>query len=536
MLKIFLLAMVLTLGAVCDGSAEIEVPPATLRYFNRPIVTFRQSYYGIKPEGRAAQAADRIREALARDGSGNVAMLKTAEGLNVTIDGVYVFRILEGDLDAEDGQTFDQARVLVGERLEGAVKAAKETFRVSNLAWGIGLSGAATLGLYLFIWIFARTRGRLRRWVESRLARKLSLGYAERSVVFHFIQTVGAVIFIGVIVVAVEEWLRFVLGRFPFTRPWSDGLTGYIVGIALQVGAAMVNSVPGLVMVGIIAGLAKVASMIVRTMARVIETGRLRLFGIDGDVVRPARQLATGVIWLFALAMAYPYLPGSNSDAFKGVSVLVGLMVSLGASGLVSQAAGSFILTFSRTLRVGDWVRVGDVEGAVARLGFFATKVRTPTDQEVTIPNSVILTSVTKNFSRPVAAKGSMLETSVTIGYNTPWRQVHALLLKAADLTEGIERESRPEVLQTSLSDFYVQYSLRVRVRDQTPRAAALSALHANIQDIFNQYGVQIMSPHYRFDPDSPVVVPKERWFEPPATPEGERTVGGAPSPGEYSR
>lgn len=291
----------------------------------------------------------------------------------------------------------------------------------------------------------------------------------------------------------------------------------------------MLDAVPGLLMVAIIASLAQLASRILRIAARAIEAGRLRFFGIDADVVRPARQLITGVVWLFALAMAYPYLPGSSSEAFRGLSVLVGLMLSLGASGLVSQAAGGFILTFSRMLRAGDWVRVGEVEGGVIHVGLFSTKVRTPLDEEVGIPNSVILASVTRNFSRPASSEASMLETSVTIGYNAPWRQVHAMLLEAAARTPEIEREPPPHVLQTALSDFYVQYSLRVRLRNQLRRAAVLSALHANIQDIFNAHGVQIMSPHYLSDPDVPVVVPKERWFAPPASKETGRAGGDGP-------
>ncbi len=532
MLRILLLTIILAFGSISTAGAEEQgVPPATLRFFNRDIVTFRQSYFGIPPAGRATQGAQRIKDVLAKDGPGKISMVKTAEGLNVTIDKVYVFRILEGDLDAEDGQTFDEARVVVGERLEKAVTAAHESLRGRNLAWAIGLSAAATLGLWFAVWVLTRIRVRLRRWMDSRLTHQLRLVHEERTAITRLVQSVGVVIFVGVIAVLVEEWLRFVLGRFPFTRPWAEGLTGYVVGLAVQVGGGMLSAVPGLLMVAVIAGLAQVASKALRNIARAIELGRFRGLGIDADVVRPARQLITGVIWLFALALAYPYLPGSSSEAFKGLSVLVGLMLSLGASGLVTQVAGGFILTFSRTLRVGDWVRIGEVEGAVTRVGVFSTKVHTPTDEEVSIPNGVILTSVTKNFSRPALAGASILETSVTIGYNAPWRQVHAMLLEAAGRTEGIEREPPPQVLQTQLSDFYVQYSLRVRLRDQSRRPAVLSTLHANIQDIFNQYGVQIMSPHYRFDPDAPVVVPKERWFEPPACAEGGRPDGGsAPS------
>ncbi len=532
MLMILLVVAILTLAPASAADAgEAGVPPATLRFFNRDIVTFRETYFGIPPAGRATQSAQRIRDVLAKGGAGSVKMLQTAEGLNVTIDGVYVFRILGGDLDAEDGQTFDQARVVVGKRLEEAVAAARESLRGHELARALGLATAATLGLCLFVWVLARARRRLRRWIESRLARRLHLGQEEHAAILRLVRPIGGVAFIALLAVLVEEWLRFVFDQFPYTRPWADQLTGYLEGIGVQVGAAMVDAVPGLLMVAIIASLAQLASRILRIAARAIEAGRLRFFGIDADVVRPARQLITGVVWLFALAMAYPYLPGSSSEAFKGLSVLVGLMLSLGASGLVSQAAGGFILTFSRMLRAGDWVRVGEVEGGVMHVGFFSTKVRTPLDEEVSIPNGVILTSITKNFSRPAAAEASILETSVTIGYNAPWRQVHAMLLEAAARTPELEREPPPHVLQTALSDFYVQYSLRVRLRNQLRRPALLSALHANIQDIFNAHGVQIMSPHYLSDPDAPVIVPKERWFAPPASKETGRAGGDDPSP-----
>ena len=531
MLTILLLVILTLAPASVSDAGEAGVPPATLRFFNRDIVTFRDTYFGLLPASRATQSLQRIREALAKGGPGSVGMVKTAEGLNVTIDGVYVFRILAGDLDAEDGQTFDQARVVVSRRLEEAVAAAQESLRGRELARAVGLGSAATLALCFVVWAIVRARRRARRWIDSSLARRLRLGQEEHAAILrHVVRPFGNAIFFVLVAVLVEEWLRFVFGQFPFTRPWADQLTGYLAGIGVQVVAAVVDAIPGLLMVAVIAGLAQLVNRILRLGARAIEAGRFRLFGIDADVVRPARQLATGVVWLFALAMAYPYLPGSSSEAFKGLSVLVGLMLSLGASGLVTQAAGGFILTFSRTLRAGDWVRVGEVEGAVMRVGFFSTKVRTPTDEEVSIPNGVILTSVTKNFSRPAAAEASILETSVTIGYNAPWRQVHAMLLEAAARTAGLEREPPPHVLQTSLSDFYVQYSLRVRLRDQLRRPAVLSALHGNIQDIFNQHGVQIMSPHYRFDPPEPVVVPKERWFEPPASAKEGQSGGDVPS------
>jgi len=498
------------------GPAETVPAPATLRFFNRDIVTFRVPYVGSSPAGRAASGNERIREALSRGGPGNVGITRTPQGLDISVDGIFVFRMLEGDLDANDGQTFEEARVVVAKRLAEAIAASRQTRQGTAVLREMALAATATLLLGLIVWALSRGRLWLRRRIDAHLARRLHLGLHERAGILRMIRALGQIIFTLFVAVLFEEWLRYVFSLFPYTRPWSEQLTGYVAGIVTQVSTALLDAIPGLVMVMVIAALGHLATRIVRTVSRGIEAGRYRLFGIDAEVVQPARRLLTAAIWLFALAMAYPYLPGSSSDAFKGLSVLVGLMLSLGASGIVGQAAGGFILTFSRMLRSGEWVRVGDVEGAVMNVGVFATKIRTFADEEVSVPNTVVLASVTRNFSRPATASASILETSVTIGYGAPWRQVHALLLEAADNMPEVEKEPPPEVLQTALSDFYVHYTLRVRIRNQLRRPAVLSALNANIQDTFNEHGVQIMSPHYVFDPAAPLLVPKEHWHGSP--------------------
>ena len=506
-----------TLPRAAVSATEAVPPPATLRFFNRDIVTFRTAYVGYSPAGRAAAGSERIRQALASGGPGAIRVTRMPQGLEVFVDGVFAFRILEGDLDAIDGQTFDEARVVVARRLEEAIAATRQTRLGKPLLREMGFASAATLALGVAVWVLVLGRLWIRRRIAVHLSRRLHLRLQERAGILRMIRALGQIVFVLLVAVLIEEWLRFVFSLFPYTRPWSEHLTGYVAGIVGQVWAAIVDAVPGLVMVAVIAALGHLATRIVRTVSRGIETGRYRLFGIDADVVQPTRRLVTAAIWLFALALAYPYLPGSGSEAFKGLSVLVGVMLSLGASGIVGQAAGGFILTFSRTLRGGEWVRIGDVEGAVVSVGVFSTKVRTFTDEEISVPNTVVLGTITRNFSRPAAAEASILETSVTIGYSVPWRQVHAMLLEAAARTPEVEREPPPEVLQTSLSDFYVQYSLRVRLRNQLRRPAVLSTLNANIQDTFYEYGVQIMSPHYVFDPAAPVVIPKERWHESPA-------------------
>jgi len=199
--------------------------------------------------------------------------------------------------------------------------------------------------------------------------------------------------------------------------------------------------------------------------------------------------------------------------------VLLGLMVSVGASGIVGQAASGLILMYTRTYRPGEYVRVADSEGTVVALGMFTTRVRTGMGEELTLPNSMVLASVTRNYSRTVKGAGFIVDAAVTIGYDAPWRQVHAMLIEAAQRTEGALADPAPRVFQTALSDFYVEYRLVCQAipTEAHPRAEVMSTLHANIQDIFNEHGVQIMSPHYFSDPTDAKVVPPAKWYAAPA-------------------
>jgi small-conductance mechanosensitive channel len=225
---------------------------------------------------------------------------------------------------------------------------------------------------------------------------------------------------------------------------------------------------------------------------------------------------------MLALVMIYPYLPGSNSPVFRGISVFVGLVVSFGGSGVVGQYLSGLVIMYSRALRVGDYVRVAEHEGVVVALGMLSTKLRTNKREEVNIPNNLLVSTTTKNFSRLAGTEGVILYTTITIGYDAPWRQIHAMLIEAARRTPGLHAEPPPFVNQTALSDFYVEYQLNAHLERPEKRIRVLAGLHANIQDVFNEHGVQIMSPHYEADPADKKWVPRERWHEPPAkTPDG---------------
>ena len=244
---------------------------------------------------------------------------------------------------------------------------------------------------------------------------------------------------------------------------------------------------------------------------------------LDADSARPTRRLVIIAVWIFALAMAYPYIPGSGTEAFKGLSVLLGLMVSIGASGIVGQAASGLILMYTRTFRPGEYVRIGEHEGTIVEMGVFTTRIAHRSRRGA--HGAELATrcpSCPRIIRAPSRASGFVLDTTVTIGYDAPWRQVEAMLVEAARRTPGVLSTPAPHVFQTALSDFYVEYRLVCQAvpSDPRPRAEVLSSLHANVQDVFNENGVQIMSPHYLGDPAQAKVVPKARWNEPLAKPQ----------------
>jgi small-conductance mechanosensitive channel len=283
------------------------------------------------------------------------------------------------------------------------------------------------------------------------------------------------------------------------------------------------NAMPGLAVAVCIVLIARAISAFSRhLLTRMARPGTLRW--LTAETLQPTVRLTSLAIWLFALVMAYPYLPGSGTDAFKGLSVLIGIMISLGASSVVGQGAAGLILTYSRTLRAGEYVRVGDHEGTVTEVGMFTTTIRTGLGEVLTLPNSMITGNVTKNYSRAVQGQGYIVDTVVTIGYDTPWRQVEAMLIEAASRTEGILQTPAPHVFQTALSDFYPEYRLVAQAvpKEPRPRAVLLSELHAHIQDVFNEYGVQIMSPHYLGDPEQAKWVPRDQWHAAPAKPQND--------------
>lgn len=506
-----------------EAGTDASPPSAELKVANRSIMVFRDTLLGETPELRARRAEAVVNE-----------VLEGAEELQVTLDPFQdsylvllgdrrAFIVSPKDLGPTD-ESVRQAAENAAERLRQVVTETQQARSLRFLATAAGLSALATL-LYIallrgILYLYRKLLDLLPRLMHRHTS-SLRIGQTpliDTSFLYPLVSRLLWLVYWTLVLLFSYEWLSFVLSRFPYTRPWGESLNTYLLDVAGYLLEAIVGAIPGLVIALAIFFIARgVSGFSQRLLQRMARPGTISW--LNHETLQPTTRLTSLAIWLFALAMAYPYLPGAGTEAFKGLSVLIGLMISLGATSVVGQAAAGLILTYTRTLRPGEFVRIGEHEGTVTELGMFTTSIRTGLGEVLTIPNSMITGSVTKNYSRVVQGVGYVVDTTVTIGYDTPWRQVETMLLEAASRTPGILQKPAPQVFQTALSDFYPEYRLVAQAvpSEPRPRAELLSVLHANIQDVFNEYGVQIMSPHYLGDPEDAKWVPKDKWFTAPA-------------------
>jgi small-conductance mechanosensitive channel len=528
------LVAILVIGSGLAAAQQVPEPAASndgattgtpVEVWNRVVVVVRAPFGNLTPEERASAITERILALPAHQPEYIVealpAKLGPYTGAWITVNGKLAFGLLEEDADAQVGETFEQLTERATTNLHEWLVARDDQQRLPVLLRGIGLAVAATIVLMLLV-------GGLIRFGRRGIAHIGAAGEDQsRSTVFaganirpYLISLEIGVLRLamwGVALPLAYLWITFVLRQFPYSHPWSRELSDSLFELFGSFGQAILASLPNLAAVLVIFLLTRVVVRVVSAFFRNAESGTLEAPWLQPETARATRRVLTVLIWTFALVVSYPYIPGSQTDAFKGVSVFLGLMVTLGSAGLVGQIIGGLVVVYSRAFRMGDYVKIGEYEGTVKELGLLSTKIETVAKQEITIPNAVLIGSTVTNYSYDVTHGGAVVMTSVTIGYDAPWRQVHALLLLAAERTPRVLREPPPRVMQRTLADFYVEYRLFFLIEHPAERYLVLSDLHAQIQDAFNEFGVQIMSPNFVAQPDRPVVVPKESWFVAPS-------------------
>ncbi len=292
--------------------------------------------------------------------------------------------------------------------------------------------------------------------------------------------------------------LPLLFGIFPETRAWAAVLWRLVANPAGSIALGIWNYLPKLFTVIVIIWVARYAVKLLKFLSLQIARGTLVIKGFYPEWAQPTFAIVRFLLYAFVFVVIFPYLPGSDSPIFKGVSLFLGVLFSLGSSSAIANVIAGLVITYMRPFKIGDRIKLGEVTGDVIDKTFLVTRIRTIKNEEITVPNSTVMSNYTVNYSTSSRDLGLILNTTVTIGYDAPWQKVHELLIAAAKETEGILKDKEPFVLQISLDDFFVTYQLNAYTDQAQAMAAIYSRLHQMIQDKFNQAGVEIVSPHYR--------------------------------------
>jgi small-conductance mechanosensitive channel len=475
-------------------------------------------------EQRARAIAERIK-ALAADTTIPTTALRTVETEDRTdIMGGEQFIMGVFDVDARlEGVKRQLLAQTLMKKISEVVEDYREQRRPDRLLNNTLYALAATallVGLLLAIrWAFRRLNASLEQRYQVRIqkleAQSLKFVRAEqlRIALHRALQTMDTL----VVLVLLYVYFHFVLSLYPWTRQFAEHLLTLLLNPLVTMGAALLAAVPNLVFIAVLVVVTRYLLKLTRLFSEAVAQGTVTLSGFDREWASPTYRIIRLLIIAFAVVVAYPYIPGSESAAFKGVSLFLGVIFSLGSSSIIANLIAGYTMTYRRAFRVGDRIRVSDFIGDVADVRLMVTHLRSLKNEEIIVPNSLILNSHVINYSSLARQNGLILHTTVGIGYETPWRQVEAMLLMAAERTPGLLCQPTPFVLQQALGDFCVTYELNAYCDEPAAMYRLYTELHRNILDVFNEYNVQIMTPAYERDPEQPKVVPKEQWFAEPA-------------------
>ena len=366
----------------------------------------------------------------------------------------------------------------------------------------IGFTILTLLGLFAIFYLI----NRFFKWLNLRLIQYEKSLKRKKKSLFRYLAPKGPenfFIFLStilkytLIILILFFYLPLLFSFLPWTEGIVDQFYAYVSAPVRYVISGIINFLPNLFFIVIIIIVARYFGRILSYVSGEVENEKLKIKGFHKDWAKPTANILKVIIYAFALVFIFPYLPGSSSPAFQGVSIFLGLLLSLGSTSAIANLVAGVVITYMRPFTIGDRVRIGTTIGTVVEKSMLVTKIRTLKNEEVTIPNAQIINTHLLNYTNNAKELGIILHTSVTIGYDVPWQKVDQLLLKAAKKTKLLSRENKPFVLHKSLNDFYVEYELNVYTKQSLKMNFIYSELHQNILDTFNEAGIEILSPHY---------------------------------------
>jgi small-conductance mechanosensitive channel len=508
---------------------EEAIPFGEVVIDGNPILKVYEPVATLTPEARAEGIAMRI-TAFAQDNSipSDSIRLQPRDAWTEIIAGnTMIMAVTDGEAKAA-GKPRQQLALEEAQTIRQAVEAYRYNHSWRVILRGILKTGLVTLLLVVSLWLVRRLRLLFRSRIERQI--KISENLEEKSA-WHL-----SVAYLGPAILAVGTFLRWVLilgflqvyltvtlGFYSSTHEISLTATRWVFSQLESLAKSGLDYLPNLAIIAVIALVTSYLIRLIRQIFSHISKGNLKITGFYPDWAEPTAKLIRALVLVLALIVAFPYLPGAKSPAFRGVSIFLGVLLSLGSSSAVANAIAGVILTYMRSFLAGDWVQIGDNMGEVVERTLLVTRILTPKAEVITIPNSTVMSGAVKNYSTEANKSGVIFYTSVSISFEVPWRTVHQLLISAASATGHVLRQPAPFVLQRSLDDFYVTYELNAYTK--TPREVLniYSDLHQNIQEKFNEAGVEICSPHYsQLRDGNSIAIPKQ-YIAPDYKPSGFR-------------
>ena len=514
-----------------EAAAELQFAPVQVD--GRTLFNVAGLATTLPAEQRAARIAARI-AALAEDPSTDVAKLRveTSAGLLSILYGDRLIVSITDPDAALAGVGAETAAVAFVERIGEAIvqyRAEREPASLRDAALRVAAAVLmAALAIGLVLWGLRAAERALDRRYRDRIQavgiQSFEIVRAER------IRGAigGSISFARLVLIAVALFalVDYALLQFPWTRQTALGLLGAVAAPIKATATGLLAQIPNLAFLAVLFVVVRFVLRLLRLFFEAVANGRVTLKEFEPVWAEPTYKLLRIAVVAFALVVAYPYIPGSSSDAFKGVSIFVGVVFSLASTTTISNMIAGYALIYRRAFKVGDRIRVGDVTGVVTVSRLQVTHLRTVKNEEVIVPNATMLNGTIVNYSSYAHEGGLAVSVAAGIGYETPWRQVEAMLLLAAERTEGVLREPPPFVWHLALGDFCVNYELNAFISDPLAAGRLRTALSRNVLDVFNEYGVQIMTPAYEGDPAEPKIVRREDWHLPPAAPATGASAG----------
>lgn len=428
------------------------------------------------------------------------------ESSDIVTDLMYGNKVLSSFTDQDglwEGCSRDQLAAAKRKVIVDKLKVMKDEHSLWQLGKRVLYFILVIVGQFLLfkltIWLFNKLKARIQRLKDTKL-KPISIQDYE---LLDTQKQVNLLVFLASLLRYAVMLLQLILtvpllfAIFPQTKDLAYKLFSYIWEPIKSIFLGIVEYIPNLFTIFVIWLAVKYLVRLVRYLASEIQSERLKIGGFYADWAMPTFHIVRFLLYAFMIAMIYPYLPGSKSGVFQGISVFVGLIVSLGSSTVIGNIIAGLVITYMRPFKLGDRIKLNDTTGNVIEKTPLVTRIRTPKNEVVTIPNSFIMSSHTVNFSQSARDYGLIIHSEVSIGYDIPWRKTHQLLIEAALNAPGVVDDPRPFVLETSLQDYYPVYQVNAYIKDANQLAQVYSDLHQNIQDRFNEEGIEIMSPHY---------------------------------------